>query len=204
MSGVESSSVQSAVAAVSQGMSVLQAAKQFQCAASSIHRALRRRGIEHKPMTLTPQSIHAAELQRQGLTATQAAEQAGVSLSAAYRASHRATQLRDHPRLTQTETTPLLRFIRALNEVPERLETFVASLELIGGKATSGMYLYQLAGSAKPNPTLRLAAAIVHQSCVFAPKLRIPPLSFEDLLIGKKSQASASDAKSSDAKNSEA
>jgi hypothetical protein len=49
MPGIESAGVQSAVAAVAQGMSVLQAAKQFECSSSSIHRALRRRGLTHQP-----------------------------------------------------------------------------------------------------------------------------------------------------------
>lgn len=86
--------------------------------------------------------------------------------------------------------TPLLRFIRALKAA--ELETgtdyfslFLNSLTTVHGKPTTKIYLYQLAGNAMPNPTLRLAKAIVEQSRVLAPRVNERPLTYEDLLVGK-------------------
>jgi hypothetical protein len=89
----------------------------------------------------------------------------------------------------QVRVPPLLRFIRALNEAERETETefldqFVAALEPTNGKKTTKGYLYQLAGNERPNPTLRLAKAIVEQSRVFAPRVNTRPLAYEDLLVG--------------------
>ena len=84
---------------------------------------------------------------------------------------------------------PLLRFIRALKNAEKETETkffdqFLAALTPTNGKRTTGHYLYQLAGKDLPNPTLRLAKAIVEQSRVFGPRVNARPLTYEDLLVG--------------------
>lgn len=84
---------------------------------------------------------------------------------------------------------PLLRFIRALKNAEGETGTkffaqFLAALTPTNGKKTTPGYLYQLAGKDLPNPTLRLAKAIVEQSRVFAPRINAKPLTYEDLLIG--------------------
>ena len=86
-------------------------------------------------------------------------------------------------------TPPLLRFIRALRDAEKEtdtgfLELFRASLTPTHGKPTTRIYLYQLAGNKLPNPSLRLAKAIVEQSRVFGPRVNARPLTYEDLLIG--------------------
>lgn len=85
--------------------------------------------------------------------------------------------------------TPLLRFIRALKDAEKETETkfldqFLAALAPTNGKKTTRVYLYQLAGNELPNPTLRLAKAIVEQSRVFGPRVNARPLTYEDLLVG--------------------
>ena len=194
MSGKESAAVQDAISAVEGGSSVLAAARQFDCAPSSIRRAMRRRGIPPREQLLSGKALQVADLIRSGHAIKDAAEQVGTSLSVAYHAIHRASQLREKAGPRQVEVTPLLSFIRELNIVPERLEAFVASLELVNGKATTGTYLYQLAGNPVPNPTLRLAAAIVQQSRAFAHAMDVPPLSYEDLLVGQLSRAAEAEA----------
>lgn len=47
MAGRESAAVQSALAAVVSGESVLEAARQHRCSPSSVHRAMRRHGLPH-------------------------------------------------------------------------------------------------------------------------------------------------------------
>lgn len=89
----------------------------------------------------------------------------------------------------KASVTPLLRFIRALNDAEKETETkfldqFVAALAPTNGKKTTKGYLYQLAGNELPNPTLRLAKAIVEQSRVFGPRVNARPLTYEDLLVG--------------------
>ena len=84
---------------------------------------------------------------------------------------------------------PLLRFIRALQDASKETETklfdqFLAALTPTNGKKTTRTYLYQLAGNELPNPTLRLAKAIVEQSRVFGPRIGARPLAYEDLLVG--------------------
>lgn len=185
MSGKESAAVQSALAAVEGGLSVLAAAKHWNCSPSSIRRAMRRRGLPPRKQSLSAKALQVANLLRSGHNTKDAAAQVGTSLSVAYRSGHRANQLRELATPRQASVTPLLSFIRALNEVPERLEAFVAALELVNGKPTTGTYLYQLAANPVPNPNLRLAAAIVHQSKKFAEQMGVAPLSYEDLLIGQ-------------------
>ena len=85
--------------------------------------------------------------------------------------------------------TPLLRFIRALKDAEKATETkffdqFLSALAPTNGKKTTRIYLYQLAGNELPNPTLRLAKAIVEQSRVFGPRVSARPLTYEDLLVG--------------------
>lgn len=85
--------------------------------------------------------------------------------------------------------TPLLRFIRALKDAEKDTATkffdqFLAALTPTNGKKTTKTYLYQLAGNELPNPTLRLAKAIVEQSRVFGPRINARPLTYEDLLVG--------------------
>ena len=89
------------------------------------------------------------------------------------------------------EVPPLLRYIRSLKKAEKETDTpflqkFLDSLTPTHGKQTTKVYLYQLAGDRLPNPTLRLAKAIVEQSRVFAPRINERPLTYEDLLIGKK------------------
>lgn len=84
---------------------------------------------------------------------------------------------------------PLLRFIRALKNAEGETDTkfsnqFLVALTPTNGKKTTLGYLYQLAGREIPNPTLRLAKAIVEQSRVFGPRINARPLTYEDLLIG--------------------
>lgn len=78
--------------------------------------------------------------------------------------------------------TPLLKFMRALNT--EDRNKFAEACE------STTYYLYQLAANEKPNPRLRLAIAICEASKVFSAKMprvmRVPPLTFEDLLVGAK------------------
>lgn len=62
---------------------------------------------------------------------------------------------------------------------------FLKSLTSTHGKPTTKVYLYQLAGNTRPNPTLRLAKAIVEQSRVLGPRINQRPLTYEDLLVGK-------------------
>ena len=77
-----------------------------------------------------------------------------------------------------------MRFIRELNEYPLELESFVSALERPSGKKRSGGYLYQLASQPHPNPTLKLAKAIVDQSSIYGARFRIASLTYEELLIG--------------------
>ena len=80
--------------------------------------------------------------------------------------------------------TPLLRFIRELNEYSLQIDSFVTALASTSGKPRTLTYLYQLAANPNPNPTLRLAHALVEQSNIFGKKFMIQPLTYEDLLIG--------------------
>jgi hypothetical protein len=86
--------------------------------------------------------------------------------------------------------TPLLGFLRALKAAEREagkdfFALFLKSLAPIHGKPTTRIYLYQLAGNPLPNPTLRLAKAIVEQSRVFGPRVNARPLEYDDLLVGK-------------------
>ena len=86
--------------------------------------------------------------------------------------------------------TPLLRFIRALKAAERETGTdyfslFLKALTPTHGKPTTKVYLYQLAGNVLPNPTLRLAKAIVEQTRVLGPRINERPLTYEDLLVGK-------------------
>ena len=102
----------------------------------------------------------------------------------------RATaNLRESPE-GSAPVTPLLRFIRALKTAENDTGTdfftlFLKSLTATHGKPTTKVYLYQLAGNPLPNPTLRLAKAIVEQSRVLGPRVNERPLTYEDLLVGK-------------------
>lgn len=89
----------------------------------------------------------------------------------------------------RSAVTPLLRFIRALRDAEKESDTkfldlFLASLLPTNGKPTTKLYLYQLAGKELPNPTLRLAKAIVEQSRVLGPRVNTRSLTYEDLLVG--------------------
>lgn len=198
------------------GSSVVGAAASFGCSRSSVHRALRRRGLPTQLHTLSEKSQLAAKAVATGEPVKEVAERLGMNPSGVYRVAHRYQQIlaqgktipaapsntrisvplcrsREAPPPHEPETaahtdrsvTPLLEFMRMLNEEPERLEDFVASLEGPSGKPRTGMYLYQLAGKPRPNPSLRLAYAIVHQSRYFASQMDCDPLTYEDLLIGK-------------------
>lgn len=101
----------------------------------------------------------------------------------------RAKRVLAEPPEGRADVTPLLRFIRALKGAEKESETkffdqFLVALTPTNGKRTTKIYLYQLAGNELPNPTLRLAKAIVEQSRVFGPRVAAKPLSYEDLLIG--------------------
>lgn len=74
--------------------------------------------------------------------------------------------------------TPLLRFLRAMGPDTQLKEQFAADC------GTTLVYLYQLAGQAKPNPSLRLAMALREHSERLARELCTQGLSFEDLLVG--------------------
>lgn len=78
--------------------------------------------------------------------------------------------------------TPLLKFMRALGT--EDREKFASDC------GTTSLYLYQLAAKAEPNPTLRLAMSICAASKTYSAKMprvmRVPPLTFDDLLVGAK------------------
>jgi hypothetical protein len=76
--------------------------------------------------------------------------------------------------------TPLLKFLRALNtEDRNNLAKEVGS---------TSIYLYQLAAHPNPNPTLRLAKALCERSVAYSKKMpsvmRVPPLTYEQLLVG--------------------
>jgi len=60
----------------------------------------------------------------------------------------------------------------------EQKEAFAAQV------GTTLVYLYQLTGAERPNPTLRLARAIVKESERLSKKLMTEPLTYEDLLEG--------------------
>lgn len=101
----------------------------------------------------------------------------------------RATRSLSEPPEGRELVTPLLRFIRALKDsekvtATKFLDQFLAALTPTNGKKTTKIYLYQLAGNELPNPTLRLAKALVEQSRVFGPRINARPLTYEDLLIG--------------------
>lgn len=88
-------------------------------------------------------------------------------------------------------TPPLLDFIRAIKAHDKDHDTalhekFRLSLEPIYGKPVTNIYLYQMTNKQVPNPTLRLAKAIVEQTRVFAPMIGVRALSYDDLLIGRK------------------
>lgn len=76
--------------------------------------------------------------------------------------------------------TPLLRFLRALNADDRAAFCEACDVKLL--------YLYQVAAKEEPNPTLRLAKALVDNSRVFAKKipkvLKVGPLTYDDLLVG--------------------
>ena len=155
MSGRESSAVQLGVAAVQAGSSLLAASREFECSPQSIRRAMRRRGLPPGKQSLSEKSLTAADMTNSGRNAQEVARDLGLTTSKVRQAEHRVRQLRNKTPVAQSSVTPLLAFMRALNEELERLEEFVASLELINGKPTTGGYLYQLAGNPAPNPTLR-------------------------------------------------
>lgn len=76
--------------------------------------------------------------------------------------------------------TPLLRFLRALS--PDDREAFCKACD------TKLLYLYQVAAKEEPNPTLRLAKALVENSRIWQKKipkvLKVAPLTYDDLLVG--------------------
>lgn len=76
--------------------------------------------------------------------------------------------------------TPLLRFLRALN--PDDRKAFCEAC------GTTLLYLYQIAGKEEPNPTLKLAKALVENSRTWQKKipkvLKVAPLTYDDLLVG--------------------
>lgn len=74
------------------------------------------------------------------------------------------------------KVTPLLGFLRALSK--DQREAFAAAV------GTTTVYLYQLAAQTEPNPRLRLALAITHESRRIAHKVKATPLTLEDLLAG--------------------
>lgn len=82
--------------------------------------------------------------------------------------------------------TPLLRFLRALDArargpngtVINQKKQFAAEC------GTTLFYLYQLAAQENPNPTLRLAKAIVQRSRAWSAKVMTDPLEMDDLLVG--------------------
>ena len=95
---------------------------------------------------------------------------------------------------------PLLDFIRAVKRHDKQYRTghyaaFRLALEPIYGKPVTNVYLYQMTNKEVPNPTLRLAKAIVEQTRIIGPKVGVRALSYDDLLIGRKKPAFKSAAK---------
>lgn len=72
--------------------------------------------------------------------------------------------------------TPLLRFLRELE--PDQKKQFAKDC------GTTLLYLYQIAAQKEPNPTLRLAFAIVKNSHWYGSKAMAKPLTLEDLIVG--------------------
>ena len=160
---------QLAAKAVAAGELVKDVAKRLGMNASGIYRAAHRY----------------QQILRQGEAPTTAPSRTHVSRPAVHAPEVMPLGDPGQPACSDPPVTPLLEFMRTLNEEPERLEEFVASLEGPSGKPRTAMYLYQLAGNRHPNPSLRLAHAIVHQSRQFAIEMGCDPLTYEDLLIGK-------------------
>ena len=72
--------------------------------------------------------------------------------------------------------TPLLQFLRHLTTDQQK--------QLAETCGTTRGYLYQLAGSPRPNPQLRLSIALCKESRQLARRIGAKPLTLEDLLIG--------------------
>ena len=75
--------------------------------------------------------------------------------------------------------TPLLGFLRGLGDLQTKRE-FAAEC------GTTLPYLYQLCAKEEPNPTLRLAMALVDKSAEYGKNRRLRPLTFDDLIVGTK------------------
>jgi transposase-like protein len=197
MSGRESAAVLKALAEVLEnGKSKLEAARLHDISPSTLFRALNR----HRASEATPSQQRKSKYPplpepfhfHDGTPLTaENIERVHVSVEVSYRpsvenvTSNNAARFNETSNDRQQKVTPLLRFIREINEYPLELENFVASLEIPSGKRRTGVYLYQLAAAESPNPSLRLARAIVEQSKLFGSRLMVQPLTYEDLLIGK-------------------
>lgn len=76
--------------------------------------------------------------------------------------------------------TPLLKFLRALGS--EDRGKFASEV------GTTTVYLYQLAAAPNPNPNLRMAKALCETSKIYSAKMpkiiRVPPLTYDQLLVG--------------------
>jgi hypothetical protein len=77
-----------------------------------------------------------------------------------------------------TKTSPLLEWLRAAN--PFQRE------ELAQAAGTKTTYLYQLGASDKPNPSLRMAHAIVVKTAEMSERVKRPGLTYLDLLVPAK------------------
>lgn len=76
--------------------------------------------------------------------------------------------------------TPLLKFLRALNT--DDRHAFAKEC------GTRLSYLYQMAASKEPNPTLRFAKLVCERSKFWSAKMpkvmRVAPLTYDELLVG--------------------
>jgi hypothetical protein len=203
MTARESAAVERAAQDVFEhGKSQAEAARTHDISYSSLTRALRRRGIPPLGPNRSSQGSPSLELSAQANrleSPTPQLSQPSSPIEDSTENANGTTWVSRPPRARAAtfnheqvprekekpqRITPLLRFIRELNEYPLELESFVSALERPSGKKRTGVYLYQLAAQPYPNPTLRLAKAIVDQSSIYGAKFQIESLTYEELLIG--------------------
>jgi hypothetical protein len=82
---------------------------------------------------------------------------------------------------TKSET-PLAQYLRQITQ--KQRESLAAAARRETGMSTSVIYLYQMSAHARPNPSLRLATALIEEMRRLEPATGIAPLTFADLLVG--------------------